>query len=54
MLEFYGVTIWVRGLSQAVLSTFIGHSPLNFASFGQVGLLCKMTPCTGSICGWFY
>jgi len=44
MLGFSGFTIEVRLLwSQAVLSIFIAHPLVNFASFGQLGLLCKVT-----------
>jgi len=43
MLGFSGLAIEVRLWSQAVFSIFIEHPLVNFASFGQLGLLCKVT-----------
>ena len=43
ILGFPGLAIEVRFWSEAVLSIFIEHAMVNFASFGQLGLLCKVT-----------
>jgi hypothetical protein len=54
MLGFSGLAIEVRLWSEAVLSIFIGHPLVNFASFGQLGFVMQDDIMYGSICGWFY